>query len=109
MRPFETLRRHKHAQTHTVEGQSGIWLTSEQVIVHNGCTSEIVDQVIRYKAPIEEHRAVWLDEMTNSVGERTKRQRRADEDAKAVGGLRSPHKSVVEWLAVEKHGAWLTS
>ena len=91
-------------RTHTMAGRPGIWLTSERVRVNGGGATEIIYQVLGHKVTGLDNSTLWLDEINNNVGGRTKRQVRADEDAKAVGGLRSRHKAVANWTSAENQG-----
>ena len=68
---------------------------------------DMIMQSLRRKGSDLSQGTVWLDQLPNHLGEPTKKQKRSEEDATAIGGLRSPHLSVANWPRVAEFGSWL--
>ena len=82
-------------------------MASEAVDLSTPVLVEVVTQAMHQKGGATTSGTLWVDQLPNHLGEPTKRQRRAAEDATAVGGLRTPHVSVLKWPRVAEHGIWL--
>ena len=68
---------------------------------------EMIMQSLRRKGGDPSQGTVSLDQFPNHLGEPTKKQKRSEEDATTIGGLRSPHMAVANWPSVAEYGCWL--
>ena len=105
VKPFEALRRHKYVQdlgaTNTTR-----WYGSEQVRPLTTQIGQALEQAALIQCPIGDATR-WLGEYTDAQGEATKKGIRRAEDRAAVGGLRSPHKSILQISGAPSFAKWL--
>ena len=105
IKPFEALRRHRYVRDIGTTA-SASWFGSE--LVHPQTIS--VEQVLEQAAQLQNatgDSARWLGDHTNIQGEVTRKNLRRAEDQTAVGGLRSPRKSLKQIRGATEFGKWL--
>ena len=105
IKPFEALRRHKYVQSLS-PSRDPQWYGSEQVIAPVTELGQILDQIAN-RALASSEGALWLDEIPTNNGGPSKKQLRAKEDLEAIGGLRSPHKSIDKLPRAAQLGEWI--
>ena len=104
---FESLRRHKYVRQLSAPGDP-LWYGSELVKSPVPGLNHIIEQIAS-RAVASVDGALWLDEAPTNLGGPSKKQLRAEEDLEAIGGLRSPHKSVKQLPKAAQLGEWLRS
>ena len=105
VKPFEALRRHKYVQHLGTTGSTN-WYGSEGVNPQTTQIEQVLEQAARAQCPTGDA-ARWLGAHTDTQDEMTKRGIRRAEDKAAIGGLRSPHKSVLQITGATAFGKWL--
>ena len=82
------------------------WFGSERVRPQTTRIEQVLEQASQMQSQTGDA-ARWLGECTDVQGEATKKGIRRAEDLAAVGGLRSPHKSVRQISKAPVFGKWL--
>ena len=81
-------------------------MCSELVDLNRLAKEPVTAQVLEAKAFTPNTSAQWIDQIGTGAGEAAKRQTRDRDDEAAVGGMRSPHKSIANLKGVETCSKW---
>ena len=106
IKPFEAWRRHKYVRD-LGASETSRWFGSKRVTPHTSRVEQVLEQAAQMHCQ-EGDAARWLGESTDLQGEATRKGTRRAEDMAAVGGLRSPHKSVNQIAKAPAFSKWLS-
>ena len=106
-KPLESLSQHKYVKGLVMQKPGVYVMGSESVDLDNLSENGVVSQVLLWQQnAVQPMCDRWLHEGVID-GQSTTKQRRAQEDVEAIGGLRSPHVSAMKLPATPYFSCWM--